>query len=392
MDRRNFIAGCAGLSLVARAGDVLGQSGALTRIIFPFAAGGGGDTLCRVLGQRMGQLLDRTVIVEDRTGGDGLIGIRAVKGTKPDGATVLVTTGPTIYLLPMVEAEPSFNTEKDFVAVSLLARFEFAIVIGPSIEAKDFAQFAAWLKAHSDQATFGVPSNGTIPHFMGSRLEQVLKIPLTRVPYRGSAPIINDLVGGHLPFGIATLSDAIPQHRAGGVKIIAVSSAARSPFLPEVPTLKESGIDLVADAWYGMWLPGQFARSRQQARRCREQGAERPRGEGQAARDRAHSGRDKSGRTDTGTRGQHGVLAADRQGDGIQDHELRKLQIGALRDFLSDRGEFGFIPDADQDAGFDLELVLGIGGDLFVAGRDVIVGVQRPVEQDCPQSRDDLGA
>ena len=255
MDRRNFIAGCAGLSLAARAGDVLGQSGSLTRIIFPFAAGGGGDTLCRVLGQRMGQLLDRTVIVEDRTGGDGLIGIRAVKGTKPDGATVLVTTGPTMYLLPMVEAAPSFNTEKDFVAVSLLARFEFAIVIGPSIEAKDFAQFVAWLKAHSDQATFGVPSNGTIPHFMGSRLEQVLKIPLTRVPYRGSAPIINDLVGGHLPFGITTLSDAIPQHRAGGVKIIAVSSAARSPFLPEVPTLKESGIDLVADAWYGMWLP-----------------------------------------------------------------------------------------------------------------------------------------
>ncbi len=75
------------------------------------------------------------------------------------------------------------------------------------------------------------------------------------MPYRGSAPIINDLLGGHLPFGITTLSDAIPQHRAGGVKIIAVGSAARSPFLPEVPTLQESGIDLVADAWYGMWLP-----------------------------------------------------------------------------------------------------------------------------------------
>ena len=255
MDRRNFIAGCAGLSLAARAGDALGQSGSLTRIIFPFAAGGGGDTLCRVLGQRMGLLLDRTVIVEDRTGGDGLIGIKAVKGTRPDGATVLVTTGPTMYLLPMVETEPSFNAEKDFVPVSLLARFEFAIVIGPSVEAGDFAQFVAWLKAHADQATFGVPSNGTIPHFMGSRLEQVLKIPLTRVSYRGSAPIINDLIGGHLPFGITTLSDAIPQHRGGGVKIIAVSSAARSPFLPEVPTLKESGIDLVAEAWYGMWLP-----------------------------------------------------------------------------------------------------------------------------------------
>jgi tripartite-type tricarboxylate transporter receptor subunit TctC len=82
-----------------------------------------------------------------------------------------------------------------------------------------------------------------------------LGVSLTRVPYRGSAPIINDLIGGHLPFGITTVADAMAQHRAGGVKILAVASAARSPFLPNVPTLKESGIDLVADAWYGMWLP-----------------------------------------------------------------------------------------------------------------------------------------
>jgi hypothetical protein len=297
-----------------------------------------------------------------------------------------------MYLLPMVETEPSFNTEKDFVPVSLLARFEFAIVTGPSVEAEDFVQFAAWLKAHSDQATFGVPSNGTIPHFMGSRLEQVLTIPLTRVPYRGSAPIINDLIGGHLPFGITTLSDAIPQHRAGGVKIIAVSSAARSPFLPEVPTLTESGIDLVADGWYGMWLPAGSSPDLAGKLSCREHGFERIRGEGQAAGDRTHSGRDNSARTDSGTRSQHRILAADRQGDGIQDHELRNLQFGAPHDFLPDRGEFGFIPDADQDAGFDLELVLGIGGDLFVAGRDVIVGVQRPVEQDGLQPRDDLRA
>jgi tripartite-type tricarboxylate transporter receptor subunit TctC len=255
MDRRGFIAGCLGLPLLADIGEVRAQGATVTRMIFPFAAGGGGDTLCRVLGQRLGQLLDRTVIVENRTGGDGLIGIKSVKGAKPDGTTILVTTGPTMYLLPMVETEPSFNAETDFVPVSLLTRFEFAIVISPSVEAKDFAQFVAWLKAHPDKATFGVPANGTIPHFLGSRLEQVLTIPLIRVPYRGSAPIINDLVGGHLPFGITTLSDAIPQHRAAGVKIMAVSSAARSPFLPDVPTLKEGGIDLVADAWYGMWLP-----------------------------------------------------------------------------------------------------------------------------------------
>jgi tripartite-type tricarboxylate transporter receptor subunit TctC len=160
-----------------------------------------------------------------------------------------------MYLLPMVQTNPSFDTAKDFVPVSLLARFEFGIVVGAGSGIKDFKELVARLKAHPDQATFGVPSNGTIPHFTGSKLEKVLGIPMTRVAYRGSAPIINDLLGNHLPFGITTIADAMPQHQAGGVRILAVSSAERSPFLPDVPTLKESGVDLVADGWYGMWLP-----------------------------------------------------------------------------------------------------------------------------------------
>jgi tripartite-type tricarboxylate transporter receptor subunit TctC len=255
VDRRSFMAGCVGLSLSAIAQDALGDSGPLIKLIFPFSAGGGGDTLCRLVAQYAGQLLDRTVIVENRTGGDGLIGIKWVKNASPDGTSILVTTGPTMYLLPMVEAEPSFDLNKDFVPVSLLARFEFGVVTGAAVDARDFEQFVAWLKANPGKATFGVPSNGTIPHFTGSKLEQVLGIPMTRVAYRGSAPVINDLIGGHLPFGIVTIADAMPQHRAGGVKILAVSSAERSPFLPDVPTLKESGIDVVADGWYGMWLP-----------------------------------------------------------------------------------------------------------------------------------------
>ena len=255
MDRRNFIAASLALPWAAAPGLARAETGPLTRIIYPFAAGGGGDTLCRVLAQRMSQLLDRSIIVENRTGADGLIGIKAVKGAKADGTVILVTTGPTMYLLPMVESEPSFDTAKDFVPVSLLARFEFGIVIGSEVEAKDFSQFVAWLKAHPDQATYGVPSNGTIPHFAGTRLEKALGVAMTRVPYRGSAPIVTDLIGGHLPFGITTLADAMAQHRAGGVKILAILSAERSPFLPNVPTLKENGIDLAADAWYGMWLP-----------------------------------------------------------------------------------------------------------------------------------------
>ena len=255
MDRREFVAGSLAMSVAAKAGPAWAQSGPLTRIIFPFAAGGSGDALCRLIAQYLGPALDRNVIVESRTGGDGLIGIRSVKGAAPDGTTILVTTGPTMYLLPMVEPSPSFDAKKDFVPVSQLVRFEFAVAASSAIGIKDFKELVAWLKANPAKASYGTPGSGNIPHFAGWQLEQVLGLSLTRVPYRGSALVVNDLIGGHVPFAVTTVADLITQHRAGGLKILAIANAARSAFLPDVPTLRESGVDLVADGWYGMWLP-----------------------------------------------------------------------------------------------------------------------------------------
>jgi tripartite-type tricarboxylate transporter receptor subunit TctC len=255
MNRREFVVGGLALSAGTRIGAAAAESGPLTRIIFPFAAGGSGDMLCRLMANYFPAMLDRNVIVENRTGGDGLIGIRAVKGASPDTTTVLVTTGPTMYLLPMVENQPSFDSAKDFVPVSQLARFEFVVFVSPSIGVADFKQLVAWIKANPSKASYGVPSSGTIPHFTGWQLEQVLGVSMTRVPYRGSAPIITDVIAGHLPFGVTTLSDTITQHRSGGIRIVAVSGPTRSPFLSDVPTLKEVGVDIVADGWYGMWLP-----------------------------------------------------------------------------------------------------------------------------------------
>jgi tripartite-type tricarboxylate transporter receptor subunit TctC len=255
MNRREFIAGSLALTAAAKAAPVWAQSGPLTKIVFPFAAGGSGDMLCRQLAEYLPAALDRRFIVENRTGGDGLIGIRSVKTAAPDTTTILVTTGPTMYLLPMVENEPSFDSAKDFVPVSQLTRFEFVVAVSPSTGVTDFKQLVAWIKANPQKAAYGVPSSGTIPHFTGWQLEKALGATMTRVPYRGSAPAINDLLAGHLPIIVTTLSDTITQHRAGGIRIVAVSGPTRSPFLPDVPTLKEGGIDLVADGWYGMWLP-----------------------------------------------------------------------------------------------------------------------------------------
>ena len=228
MNRRDFIARCAGLSLTVRTGKALAQSGPLTRIVFPFSAGGGGDALCRVITPYLTQSLDRNVIVENKTGGDGLIGIKFVKNANPDGTTILVTTGPTMYLLPMVEPN-RVSTPPRISFRSRCWRVSSSAWSGASRgDAKDFKGFVGWLKANPKQASFGVPSNGTIPHFTG---------------------IENWRTGARRPDDAGGLSRQYADHqrpdrrpfcrsasppsptpyrsiRAGGVQILAVSSAA----------------------------------------------------------------------------------------------------------------------------------------------------------------------
>ena len=304
MDRRNFLAGSAACSLAAMTGKAFAQSGPLTKIIFPFAAGGSGDLLCRQLAQYLPALLDRNFIVENRTGGDGLIGIRAVKGANPDGTTILMTTGPTMYLLPMVENQPSFDSAKDFVPVSQLTRFEFAVVVSPAIEVKDFKELVAWLKANPGKATYGTPGSGNIPHFTGWQLEQALGLSMTKVPYRGSALMVNDLIAGHIPFGITTVSDTITQHRAGGLRIVAVGQ--RDPFFvlarhpdSEGERRQSGGGRLVRHVAAGR----QLARVRKEAEHGRRRGVGEVRGEGKAARGDADSGWLHAGAVDAKARG-----------------------------------------------------------------------------------------
>jgi tripartite-type tricarboxylate transporter receptor subunit TctC len=255
MDRRQFTSGIAAAVSFAVGGQALAQSDNTIRIIYPFSAGGGGDGVCRILADELRISLKRNVLVENRTGANGLIGIKSVMAAPPDGTTILVTTGPTIYLLPMVEPTPSFDSRTSFTPISMLGRFEFGIVVSNAIGVKDFPELLNWIKANPEKASYGVPSNGTIPHFAGTVLEQLTGLKLSRVAYRGGVPMVNDLAGGHLPFAISALSDVLAQHQSGTMKVVAMSSAKRSPFLPDVPILTELGVKLVADSWYGMWLP-----------------------------------------------------------------------------------------------------------------------------------------
>jgi len=256
MDRRAVLAGggaaLAGVGLAAR---LQAQPRALTRIVFPFAAGGSGDGLCRLLAEELGARLDRSFIVENRTGADGRIGINAVRTAPADGTVFLVTTGPTMWLMPLVHKAPGYDPIADFRPVTQLALFEFCLSVANATGISSMADFVAWVKANPDRATYAIPGVGTIPHFIGVRLANAIGVDLRRLAYRGGAPAISDLIGGQIPLSIGTVADALQQHRAGTIRTIATTGGTRSQFMPEVPTLKDSGYDIVADAWYGMWAP-----------------------------------------------------------------------------------------------------------------------------------------
>lgn len=258
INRRALVGGFAGaLALSSDATSLFAQAGggAAIRLVFPFAAGGGGDALARVIAEKLGPALGRTVIVENRTGADGRIGIQSVKAATPDGDTLLMTTGPTMWLMPLVHKAPGYDPFTDFEPVSHLTSIEFCIAVSNASGLKSLPELAAWAKVNPDKATYGIPAVGTIPHFIGVALAKQVGVDMRRLPYRGGALAMNDLVAGQIPMAVVALSDAIQQHRGGTVRIIGIPSRSRSPFLPDVPTFMEGGFSIDGEAWYGLWAP-----------------------------------------------------------------------------------------------------------------------------------------
>lgn len=262
MNRRGFMAGTAASALLPLA---ISRAAAQTaspvmKLVFPFGAGGGGDALTRLMAEQLAPALGRTIIVENRTGADGRIGIQSVKSAAADGNTFLMTTGPTMWMMPLVHKAPGYDPHTDFEPISQLALFEFCIAIANNIEVKTVAELVAWIKANPTKATFGVPGAGTLPAFAGASFAKAVGVDMRRLPYRGGAPAMIDLVGGQIPIVVGTVADALQQHRAGTIRIVAVCSEKRSPFLADVPTLIESGFSISADAWYGLWAPAKTPR------------------------------------------------------------------------------------------------------------------------------------
>ena len=230
------------------------------RIIFPFAAGGSGDGLSRLIGDKMRAALNRNVIVENRTGAAGRPGVAAVKNAAPDGNTLLITPIAPMAVYQHVYKNLEYDPIKDFAAVSQIATFDMAVAVGPNVPATSLKELIAWAKADPARAAFGSPGAGTLPHFFGLMVARTAGIELRHVPYKGSAAILADLAAGHVPMAITTLSDFVEMYKAKRIRILATSGAARSPFVPDVPTFREAGFDIEGTSWYGAFAPARTPR------------------------------------------------------------------------------------------------------------------------------------
>jgi tripartite-type tricarboxylate transporter receptor subunit TctC len=225
------------------------------RIIFPYAAGGSGDALARLVAERMRVTLGRPVIVEERTGGAGRIGVMAVKNAAADGNTLLMTPIATMVVFQHVYKSLGYDPFTDFTPVSQLTTFDFALAVGAQVPARSLTELVAWVKADPARAAFGGPGAGALPHFLGVLFAHAAGLDLRHVAYRGSSAALADLVAGQIPIVVTTLSDLMAMHKDGRIRMLASSGAARSPFTPEVATFREQGYDIEGTSWYGAFAP-----------------------------------------------------------------------------------------------------------------------------------------
>jgi tripartite-type tricarboxylate transporter receptor subunit TctC len=224
------------------------------KILVGFPPGGSADVIARLIGDAVRDDFS-SVIVENKPGAAGRIALQQTKAAKPDGQTVVVLPSGPMVLFPHVYKKLEYDAVKDFTPVSLIARFQFGLVSGPATGVKNVAEMLAKAKSDPKTASYGTPGQGSLPHFLGVLMEQSAGVPIVHVPFQGGAPANNALLGGHIGYKFDVVSETAQLHKEGKVRIIAVTSATRDTQVPEVPTLKEQGVDMDASAWFAMYAP-----------------------------------------------------------------------------------------------------------------------------------------
>jgi len=217
--------------------------------------GGSSDIVARTYAERMRGTLDANIVVENRPGAGGRIALEAAKAAPADGSLYIQTPASMLTIYPHLYRSLRYDALTDFVPVTTVCAFPFAFTVRADHPAKTLAEFIAWGKGRQ-QIDWASPSPGTMPHFMGVELARQTGLAMNHVPYRGGAPVMTDVLAGVITAGMNVLSEPVPFHLGGQMRILAVSAPQRIPRLPDVPTFAEQGFaTLTKQEWFGVLLP-----------------------------------------------------------------------------------------------------------------------------------------
>lgn len=266
MQRRTLVRmlACAGMaaaaaSAQARAEEALFPNKAPLRIVVGYPPGGATDRVARIVADKLQARMGSPVIVENKPGAGGRLSAQQVKNLPASQPTLLLANPAAMVVAPLVFADSGYDPEKDFRPVSEVNRYEFGLAVASAVPVKQLSHLFAWLKANPQQANFGVPATGSLPHFFALMLGEAAKVPVEVVGYKGSGPLLTDLMGGQVPIAVDTLDTQIAQHEAGKLRVLATSGEKRSPMAPGIPTLRELGVDLVGTGWNTLFAPQSMA-------------------------------------------------------------------------------------------------------------------------------------
>ena len=257
--RRHFSHGAVALALGSMINPVLAQALGSEgfRIVAPFPPGGPVDSLSRLLAAGLTERYKQSAVVENLAGAAGNIGIEKVKRAKPDGHTLLVVPAGNLTINPTLMPNFPFNIERDFVPVTMLAKAPNVLVANPSLKIKTVKELIAMAKAKPGTLSYASPGVGSGLHLAGELFKQQADVDLLHVPYKGTGPALNDVLGGQVPLMFSNLPGVLAQIKAGKLVALGTTEASRNASAPDIPTLAEQGVNgVVVTSWYGLLAPG----------------------------------------------------------------------------------------------------------------------------------------
>jgi tripartite-type tricarboxylate transporter receptor subunit TctC len=255
--RRTLLRAGSAAALLAGLGSVRAQAGRSVHILVGFPPGGGTDAIARILAEGLkDELGGATVLVDNKPGAGGQLAAQALKAAAPDGNTLFLSHDHSISILPQVVKSPGFNPAQDFVPVAGFATFVNAFAVSGGTPAKSFADYVAWVRSQGGKGAVGVPAPASVPEFLVKVMAEKFRLDLVAAPYRGSAPMMADMLGNQIAAGVGSIPDFIENHRAGKLRVLGVLGGARQAVMPDVPTFGELGLPGFEDVpYYGMFAP-----------------------------------------------------------------------------------------------------------------------------------------